>query len=308
MSEAGIEVPELRCPTTPATLASTTFCATVVPTFGSAWSSSATSVNLASLPSILILASLASSMARRAPFSLSLPRWAMPPVSGPTCAILISIEGGGGAVTTFCGSTLTSVFWLSLQPIRAIAAARAETPNNARFMCTPEWGLSVGDSVGMRQGADDTSPPVKHKNPGGVRRLLDRQHPLHQGLDVGLRHGGIGGHGGLAPDADAALLDLVLEHRRGILAAGVLLRHLHVGRPHGLGALDVVAGDAGVLLRQLFARLRGRGGGKAEDDGCDKCLLHGFSLFEPAAMLPETVLNARSSARFTIAAVQPADV
>ena len=47
--------PELRWPTTPATLASTSFCATVVPTFGSAWSSSVISSNLTFLPPILIL-------------------------------------------------------------------------------------------------------------------------------------------------------------------------------------------------------------------------------------------------------------
>ena len=58
MSEAGIEVPEFRWPTTPATLASTSFCATVVPTFGSAWSSSATSTNVAGLPSIWIFAAM----------------------------------------------------------------------------------------------------------------------------------------------------------------------------------------------------------------------------------------------------------
>ena len=82
--DAGIEVPELRWPTTPATFASTSFCATVVPTFGSAWSSSAASTKVTSLPSILIFAAFACSMASRAPFSLSLPRWAMPPVSGAT--------------------------------------------------------------------------------------------------------------------------------------------------------------------------------------------------------------------------------
>ena len=89
-------MPEFRWPTTPATFASTSFCATVAPTFGSAWSSSATSTNFASLPSIWILASFACSIARRAPFSLSLPRCAMPPVSGPTCPIMIVMPGGGG--------------------------------------------------------------------------------------------------------------------------------------------------------------------------------------------------------------------
>ena len=91
-----MEVPEFRWPTTPATFASTSFCATVVPTFGSAWSSSATSSNFASLPSIWIFAAFASSIASRAPFSLSLPRCAMRPVSGPAWPILIVMPGGGG--------------------------------------------------------------------------------------------------------------------------------------------------------------------------------------------------------------------
>ena len=80
--------PEFRWPTTPATLASTSFCAIVVPIFGSAWSSSLIISNLTVLPSILIFLALASSIARRTPFSSSLPRWAMPPVSGPAWPIL----------------------------------------------------------------------------------------------------------------------------------------------------------------------------------------------------------------------------
>ena len=85
-----METPEFRWPTTPTTFASTIFWATVVPTLGSAWSSSATSVNFTCLPSIVSFASFASSIARRAPFSLSLPRCAMPPVSGPAWPILTS--------------------------------------------------------------------------------------------------------------------------------------------------------------------------------------------------------------------------
>ena len=52
-------MPEFRWPTTPATFASTSFCATVVPTFGSAWSSSLTIVNVTSLPSIVSFSALA---------------------------------------------------------------------------------------------------------------------------------------------------------------------------------------------------------------------------------------------------------
>ena len=48
--------PEFRWPTTPATFASTSFCATVVPTLGSAWSSSPTIVELDRLAADLIFA------------------------------------------------------------------------------------------------------------------------------------------------------------------------------------------------------------------------------------------------------------
>src|SRR3989304_3467940 len=150
MSEAGIDVPELRCPTTPATLASTSFCATVVPTFGSAWSSSATSTNFASLPSILIFAALASSIARRAPFSLSLPRCAMPPVSGPTWPVLISMEGGGGGAACATGGFLGS----SLpQPIRPIATASRVNANFDLFMGSPgKQGPNDTDTAGNEKG------------------------------------------------------------------------------------------------------------------------------------------------------------
>jgi hypothetical protein len=111
-------VPELRWPTMPATLASTSFCATVLPTFGSAWSSSAMISNLTFLPPMVTPAALASSMARRTPFSLSLPRCAMPPVSGATLPILITI-GGGGAWTGGGGGGSSLP-----QPIRATRQSR----------------------------------------------------------------------------------------------------------------------------------------------------------------------------------------
>src|SRR5262245_44093257 len=108
--------PEFRCPTTPATLVSTSFCATVVPTLGSAWSSSEIRSNWTSLPSIFAPAALASSIASRAPFSLSLPRWAMPPVSGATLPITTETLPEAGA-------------FLSLQPetaARTSATARTD--------------------------------------------------------------------------------------------------------------------------------------------------------------------------------------
>ena len=85
-------VPEFRWPMTPLTLASTSLLATAVPCFGSAASSSASSSNLAFLPPMVTPLALRSSIAMRAPFSLSLPRWAMPPLVGPTWPILTTMS------------------------------------------------------------------------------------------------------------------------------------------------------------------------------------------------------------------------
>ena len=81
-------VPEFKCPITPLTLASINFCATVVACLGSDASSSVKSSKRTFLPPITTPLALSSSMAKRAPFSLSLPKCAMAPVSGPTCPIL----------------------------------------------------------------------------------------------------------------------------------------------------------------------------------------------------------------------------
>ena len=102
--------PEFRWPTTPATLASTNFCAIVGPIFGSAWSSSLISSNFTILPPIFSFLAVASSTARRTPFSSSLPRWAMPPVSGPAWPILTTTTSSTGAAafgaSAFLGSSL----------------------------------------------------------------------------------------------------------------------------------------------------------------------------------------------------------
>ena len=83
-------VPEFKCPITPWTLASTNFWAAAVPCFGSAASSSANNSNLTTLSPILMPAAFSSSMAILAPFSLSLPKWAMAPLVGPTWPILMT--------------------------------------------------------------------------------------------------------------------------------------------------------------------------------------------------------------------------
>jgi len=62
-----------------------------VAVFGSSASSSGTKVKTTFFPSIVKPALLISSRAKRAPFSLSLPKWAMGPVNGATWPILTSI-------------------------------------------------------------------------------------------------------------------------------------------------------------------------------------------------------------------------
>ena len=80
--------PEFRCPTTPLAPSSTSFWATTVAVLGSAWSSSTWSANWTGLPPRVGLVALMASTASRAPFSMSLPRWAWGPVRGATHADL----------------------------------------------------------------------------------------------------------------------------------------------------------------------------------------------------------------------------
>src|SRR5213592_884508 len=87
-----MEVPEFRWPTTPLTLESTSFCAAAAPCFGSAPSSSASSSNLTFLPPIVTPLAFRSSMAMRAPFSLSFPRCAMAPLVGATWPIFTTMS------------------------------------------------------------------------------------------------------------------------------------------------------------------------------------------------------------------------
>src|SRR5262245_13285542 len=238
-----MEVPELRCPTTPTTFWSTSFCATVVPTFGSAWSSSATRENLTSLPPILIFAALASSMARRAPFSLSLPRWAMPPVSGATCPIFTSCvcaHAGKAAPSAATSSVMRKFAWvIGLLLMGRISYLRR---------C---YGFSA--------------------------RLLLRQDPLHQGADVGIGHRSVGRHRYLAPDSGPALLHLLDQLGFGLLVGAVLGGDVLVGRAHQL-LVHGVAGKAGVLFRQLLVGRGGQSHGQSGDRGDTGYAFHPFSL------------------------------
>src|SRR5438105_2063120 len=249
--------PELRCPTMPFTLASTNFCATVVPTLGSAWSSSATSANFTVFPSILIPAPFASSTARRAPFSLSLPKWAIPPVSGPTWPIFTSSALGCAAA---CGAAVPDCALAGGFCCPQAASASAAT----RVRASLEFFMA---SSGVETGA--VSYPA-------AASLL-RKNPAHQGLDVGVGHLHIGRHGHLTPYALAAFLDLFEELRRRVGIAAVFGRNVLVRRTDEL-LVDGVAGEAVVLLGELLVGMRGqreRYPRHAEEDGDD---FHGFSL------------------------------
>src|SRR5687767_1773459 len=114
--------PELRWPITAATFASTSFCATRVPSFGSPWSSSLTMRKLTGLPPITSFLAFACSMASATPFSSSLPWCAMPPVRGPATPIATTCaaDAAGATGTPVAGGA--SVF---PQAAHASAAANA---------------------------------------------------------------------------------------------------------------------------------------------------------------------------------------
>ncbi len=86
--------PELRWPITPATFASANFCAMIGPLLGLPSSSSESISNFTGWPPMVMPFALASSTARRTPDSLSLPRCAMPPVSGAAWPILTVTPAG----------------------------------------------------------------------------------------------------------------------------------------------------------------------------------------------------------------------
>src|SRR3989454_6477728 len=208
-------------------------------------------------------AALASSTARRAPFSLSLPRCAMPPVSGPTWPILTSAADAAGAwpaspfLAPVCGVSL-------LHPAMASAAASSEKASLVFFMGSPR-GLAFG-------GAYLTSAPPRKS----TVRLLLRHDPLHERLDVGVRDLRVRRHRHLAPDPLAAFLHLVEKLRLGTRVIAVFRRHLLVGVAEQL-LVRGVAGEAIVLLREFLLGVRGqRRGCRQGEEQCG--LFHGFSL------------------------------
>src|SRR5499426_524036 len=284
MSEAGIVVPEFKWPTTPATFASTSFCATVVPTFGSAWSSSATSTNFASLPSIVIFVVFASSIASRAPFSLSLPRCAMLPVSGATWLIMI-VMLGGGAVAVFAAS-VGAVFAASADLLSALPhAARPSAATTARaigvvrvsMLCSSRYW---GETGNYRDRLIALSNSLAGKDADAPTALFLRQDPLHHRVDLGVRDRRVRRHRDLAPYPHAALLHFLREHLLGILLTAVLRGYVLVGRADQL-LVDGMARETGVLLQQvidvLCARWRSGEDGDTGDRGTVNEDLHRIS-------------------------------
>src|SRR5580765_7199138 len=208
--------PELRCPTTPATLVSTSFCATVVPTLGSAWSSSEIRSNCTSLPPIFAPAALASSIASRAPFSLSLPRWAIPPVSGATLPMTTETLPEAEA------------FLSSLQP-EATARIRATAKNGMRVMAGSVAGQDDQRGQGLFQG----------------------HHELRQCLGFFVVDRTVRRHRDRAPHAGRSPLDLRGEIRFCVLARLVLGGDVLVGRPDEL-LVHLMAAQASLVLQKLL--------------------------------------------------------
>src|SRR4051794_31597453 len=110
----------------------------------------------------------------------------------------------------------------------------------------------------------DPSPRRSARGGTPTLSLFEREDPLYERADVGIRHGRVRRHGNLAPDADAALLHLFKELRLGRLVVGVLGRNILVRRADDL-FVDLVADEAVVLFGELLVR-RGRCGELQRED------------------------------------------
>src|SRR6185295_83243 len=216
----------------------------------------------------------ASSMARRAPFSLSLPKCAIWPVSGPTCPILISCAAGAGDALVASAAVFAAGFGCSPQAMSAAAAAISVAPTL----------LFMRSSRGLRGRAYDTARPGWHSRRALARYHLVtvvsllRQDPLHQRAHVRVWHVRIGRHRHLPPGSLAALLHLVDELRFRAGVATVFRRDILVGRADQL-LVDGVAGEAGVLLGELFLRMSRQRHRNGDGRGQDECeTLHACSL------------------------------
>src|SRR5579864_709105 len=242
-------VPEFRCPTTPATFTSTSFCATVVPTLGSDWSSRDIRSKVASRPPIFIFAAFASSTASRAPFSLSLPRCAIPPVSGATLPMVTP-------TVLFAGAAWAWGFLSSPQPARPSSTEAAiVAPKRKRIIATSR----------------------KSGTPSAAE-LLQRQDVLREDLGLVVADGSVRRHRDGAPHAGRAAADLLHDVVLGVRARLVLGGDVLVRGADQL-VVDGVAAEAGLVLQQLRS-VRGEGSTAAQRDGNGGGQgegLHGFS-------------------------------
>src|SRR3990172_1303356 len=156
-------VPELRCPMTPFTLASTSFCATMVAVLASAWSSSLSNSKRTFLPPMLTPLALASSIAMRVPFSLSLPMCACGPVRGEDAPIF---------TTSSAAASESAAGFSDLPHAESIAAHNAARSNNV-FLC------SIGRLLHWKKDAELSAAPLclSIYKPLGADPLLSRRHP-----------------------------------------------------------------------------------------------------------------------------------
>src|SRR6266850_2222337 len=142
-----------------------------------------------------------------------------------------------------------------------MAAASSEKASLVFFMGSPRVLAFRGRLSYLRPSSEID------RSAAGLRLLL-RQDPLHQSLDVGIGH--------LGPDPLAAFLDLVDELRFGTWIAAVFRRHFLVGRPDEL-LVRGMAGEAVVLLREFLLRIRGQRRGRRQGEE-QYSLFHGVSL------------------------------
>src|SRR4029079_16945237 len=137
-----------------------------------------------------------------------------------------------------------SGFLSSPQPISASEAA-----SSARASLVFVIGISL-ENRGQRYSSENE----KVRSPGpfsvALQRLLDREYPLDQGVQVGVGHRRVRRHRRLAPDSGSAFFHLLHQLGLRVLLARVLLRHVGVGGADRFRALDHMAGSAKVFLRE----------------------------------------------------------
>src|ERR1700690_2547522 len=189
--------PELRWPITPTTPSSTSRCATVVAVLGSAPSSSLINSNTTGLPPSVGWSALISSIASRAPLSLSLPRWAWGPVSGEDWPIL-----------TICAPPdVASGFLPQAVNDRAATSATARVDHFTERLQEKSANGQILHHVGSAPLTAKTKPAQGRL---GVRRAIAllAQNPRQNLVQVSILHLRICWHGNRTPHAFAASLHL----------------------------------------------------------------------------------------------------